>query len=59
MIGLWGMDETRYVAIQGRGMTSFIFQAQLEQDSDGRRVTVAYRKGSTIFPFEPLSISCT
>ncbi len=30
------MNDTRYITIQGRGMRSFIFQAQLEQDSDGR-----------------------
>ena len=30
------MNDTRYIPIQGRGMRSFIFQAQLEQDRDGR-----------------------
>ena len=30
------MDDTRDIPIQGRGMRSFIFKAQLEQDSDGR-----------------------
>ncbi len=30
------MNYMRYIPIQGRGMRSFIFKAELEQDSDGR-----------------------
>ncbi len=30
------MNDTQYIPVQGRGMRSFIFQAELEQDSDGR-----------------------
>ena len=30
------MEDTRYIPIKGREMKTYMFQAELEQDEDGR-----------------------